>query len=470
MSYYISDKINREHCELTSAIKVTKHSLNKHLIFKAFKNFNEKIKIQNALLFYEIASKFNLLDTNTTVLKYIKRCFSVIVETESFLELDFNSVSKLLASSSLQIDSEVEVYNAANKWLNHNIKERSKFAKQLLLKVRLNLLSDHCLTYLKNCSSFISKNNDCFKMLKSRNIIYQNNIADHNNSRYCNQTMSNILICGGYDMGENKYLKQVKEVNGKNFKEHMRLPAMLEKRSNFKVVYLKGEVFVLGGNSSPQPRLKAVEKYSPINKIWNKVTSLPDERQSFCACAFMDKIYIFGGFNVGEFNSCLQLDTNNLKWKEVARMNEAKSDAACAIFEGRIVVCGGYHFRDSLKTVESYDVFADSWKPMPSMVTSRSSHSLICVKSKLFAIGGTNDLNTNCEVFDETSNMFVELKTPKLCSYSVTAVSIGSKIFVLHNYTQVVFCYDVVKDEWSEECCEATENNNMYSSVTVPLF
>ena len=51
----------------------------------------------------------------------------MIVDTKSFIELDIKTVSKILASSSLQIDSEVEVYNAANKWLNCNSEERSKF-------------------------------------------------------------------------------------------------------------------------------------------------------------------------------------------------------------------------------------------------------------------------------------------------------------------------------------------------------
>ena len=153
LSYNILDEMNREHCKLTSAIKLTKHSLNEHLVSQIFENFNEKLQIQNAVLFYQLASKFNLTDLHFTVFRYIERCFSMIVETESFLELDFNTVSKILASSSLQIDSEVEIYNTSNEWLSYKIEERSKFAKQLLLRVRLNLLSDQCLKHLINFSS-----------------------------------------------------------------------------------------------------------------------------------------------------------------------------------------------------------------------------------------------------------------------------------------------------------------------------
>ena len=97
MSYDISEEMNREHCKLTSAIKLTKHTLNKHLICKEFGNFNKKLQIQNAVLFYQLAVQFNLSNINIIVLRYIERCFGMIVETESFLELDFNSVSKILA-------------------------------------------------------------------------------------------------------------------------------------------------------------------------------------------------------------------------------------------------------------------------------------------------------------------------------------------------------------------------------------
>ena len=248
MIYDISDKINREHCKQTSAIKLTNYSLNEHLISEEFGSFNKKIQIKNAVLFYQLAVQFNLSDLNVTVLRYIERCFSMIVETESFLELDFNTVSKILASSSLQIDSEVEVYNATSKWLNYNIEERSKFAKQLLLKIRLNLLSDNCLKYILNDFSRISANVDCIKLLKNRYNVYQNVSTIHNKSRQCNQNMFNILVCGGYDDDdERKAINQVKLLNLSNLSKLKDHSLMLEKRYCFQSVSFKGEVYVFGG-------------------------------------------------------------------------------------------------------------------------------------------------------------------------------------------------------------------------------
>ena len=122
-----------------------------------------------------------------------------------------------------------------------------------------------------------------------------------------------------------------------------------------------------------------------------------------------------------------------------------------------------------LNTVESYDVFGNIWTPMPNMIEERSSHSLVCVKSKLFATGGER-LDTGCEVYDKTSNKFVTLEAPNFLSFQVKSVLVGSKIFVFQNDTKVVLCYDDDKDEWTEKSCKTTENIRLYSSVKIPFY
>ena len=122
-----------------------------------------------------------------------------------------------------------------------------------------------------------------------------------------------------------------------------------------------------------------------------------------------------------------------------------------------------------LNTVESYDVFGNIWTPMPNMIEERSSHSLVCVKSKLFATGGER-LDTGCEVYDKTSNKFVTLEAPSFLSCCVKSNSVRSRILSFKNETPVALCYDVDKIEWLVGSCEAIENVNNYSTVKVPLI
>ena len=196
----------------------------------------------------------------------------------------------------------------------------------------------------------------------------------------------------------------------------------------------------------------------------------------------MDKIFIIGGcyYKPGRrtnFNSCLQFDTNENSWKEVAGMNVARSHAACAVFEGNVVVAGAYN-NDYLRSVESYDVIADEWSPMPDMIKGKHDHSLVVVKNKLFVIGiGRN----NCEVFDNCCRKFVAIKSPQVDYlhlnqypyhkfYLNKAISIGNRIVAIQHDGSSTFCYDVDKDEWSEEPGPVAEELIGFTCVKIPSF
>ena len=89
----------------------------------------------------------------------------------------------------------------------------------------------------------------------------------------------------------------------------------------------------------------------------HQVAEMHDNRIAFIACAFMHKVFIFGGDIGGSIsNSCLEFDTRDYSWKDVSGMNNARWVAACAVFKDKIVVSGGIDNNyNSLNTVESYD-------------------------------------------------------------------------------------------------------------------
>ena len=195
-----------------------------------------------------------------------------------------------------------------------------------------------------------------------------------------------------------------------------------------------------------------------------------DVRRNFCACAFMDKIFIIGGVNINSTNSSLQFDTKDYSWNEVARMNQSRGLSACEVYEERIVVAGGYDdVLNELNTVESYDVLPDRWSPMPNMISGKYRHSLVVVKSKLFVIGRNPDTN---EVLDNICKKFVAIKSPQISSFGYLrlnhAISIGNKIVLFQDDKPVAMCYDVDKEEWSEEQCEVTNRLEFFSCVKIP--
>ena len=135
------DKPEKYEYESTKKLKFN------NLMLKEDDELNEYMKgevtIKNVNTFYSVAKTHNLFVVAELSTRFIERCFPMLTEIENFSQLDFNCVMKIVSSSELNIHSEVEIFDAVNTWLKHNSEERSKYAKQLLLKVRLPLLSEH---------------------------------------------------------------------------------------------------------------------------------------------------------------------------------------------------------------------------------------------------------------------------------------------------------------------------------------
>ena len=190
----------------------------------------------------------------------------MLVESQNYLELQYTSVLRILTSSELNITSELEIYNAVNKWLSYNIEERSKFAKVLSQTVRLSSLSDHASNYVLDQSSSIYKIDKCVEVLKKsfyeRDSLYQNKISSGDSDRYCNQESFNIIVCRGHNTQVETTSKNV-EFNAYNVGILNIIPIMTEEEYCSEAVCIKGEVYVFGVcYENFEILATSVEKYS----------------------------------------------------------------------------------------------------------------------------------------------------------------------------------------------------------------
>ena len=475
-------------------LKTNNVLLRKDLKIKDLKEITNKINVQNVATHYQVAKLFNLNELAELALCYIERCFTAVCETNNFFELKFNLVLKILARPELRIDSELQVLDATEDWVCSNFEQKRKFAKDLLLKVRLPLLPSHYLNNRLNRDVPFNKIDDCVQILRE---VSKNNISAYKNKpktffshRFCYQNMFNIILTGGlkltgYGGGrlrpQRTLFDSFQQVDGTHFDVVKSVTSMKLRQCRNKTIYCKGNIYVFGGYD--EKLITRVEKYSLITNTWEYVGDWSDSRREFCACAFMDSIFVIGGCNrfLDSFNTCKKFNTKDKKWntrcKWNAKMNDVRAGAACTIFEERVVVSGGRRSRvggDQLNTVEVYDHVADTWSYMPSMVETRYCHSSVAYKNKLFVIGGILGNGGNSyEVFDSACKKFVLLKQKSnSVKFSfdnlVQAFSIGNKLITLSNLSQAAVCYDVEKDEWSEEQVRVNQNIIAFGFTVVP--
>ena len=152
---------------LLPAVKTNSIFLNEKVENQVTQSIKENINLQNLVTYYSFADTFKLQKLVKETFRYIERCFTMVCKNKNFLQLDFTYVKHILSSSDLDISSEVEVLNAANELVKFDYVKRNKFAKDLLLKVRLPLLSDHalnnvlCKPYNTRQSSVFQSNDQC---------------------------------------------------------------------------------------------------------------------------------------------------------------------------------------------------------------------------------------------------------------------------------------------------------------------
>lgn len=266
---------------------------------------------------------------------------------------------------------------------------------------------------------------------KIKRVLYQ--------SRFCEQENFDVVISGSTDVLEHTDERKSFRISSRNLdkietiyhsKRHLCFDRTFCERSNVWTVCARIQV---KGESQIRPSFRI---YLDKTDQWINVIQVPDDRTRFSACSFMKNIYVFGGCTVELiFKSCYKYDTKSSKWKVTANMNDFRQNAACTVFQGKIVLTGGWDGdkRIGLSSVEAYDCYENKWDLLPCMINKRSLHGSVCMGNKLFVIGG--NYNATCEVFDSSSMKFSSIKQlERNCYYSVSAVSVGGKILIFCSY------------------------------------
>ena len=154
------------------------------------------------------------------------------------------------------------------------------------------------------------------------------------------------------------------------------------------------------------------------------------------------------------------------RWSQIADMNEKRFEAACAVYEGKIVVTGSRN----LNSVEAYDYYENQWTYLPDMNEKRWHHALVSMGNKLFVIAGYKV--STCELFDIYSRKFSYVKkcsdfTHDMCYFEAVCIDNCIVIFGKHyckNQTKV-FTYNDDTDEWKLINCSFLKNKSGFSCI-----
>ena len=126
-----------------------------------------------------------------------------------------------------------------------------------------------------------------------------------------------------------------------SFDSKMRTSSVLKQEYGCKAIGSGCEIYLL--NQFKIGSWYAVKSYLSSTDSLNNLLSLYEEKLNYCICSFMGKLFVIGGKNKLERydRPCVFYDKQSSIWHSFAPMIESRQNAACTVFEGKIVVSGG---------------------------------------------------------------------------------------------------------------------------------
>ncbi|XP_043268337.1 kelch-like protein 18 isoform X2 [Venturia canescens] len=414
----------------------------------------------NALGISHFADTLNCTALVTEATNYIHQYFHQVAQSDEFLNLTFVNLKELVSRDELYVVSELQVFEAIIKWINHDVEQRVDHLAALLAHVRLPLLSPEILAdrvakenFVKSshaCRDLLDEAKDYHLMPDRRHLLASFKVRP----RCCYKIMGHIFAFGGLSkFGSSRSTVEVYDpFTGK----WQTSEAMTMDRSRVGVAVHRNKLYAFGGYNGHE-RLSTVEVYNPCLKTWKLIAPMHCKRSASGTTALNDFIYVCGGYD-GEtsLNTAERYCPDTDKWQMIRPMNKHRSAGGVVAFEGYIYALGGHDGLSIFNSVERYDPQTGVWSHVKPMLTRRCRLGVATLFGKLYACGGYDGSTflQTVEVYDPKTDTWEYVAPMNMMRSRAALVANMGKLWVIGGYDGVsnlsaVEVYDPVTDTWT---------------------
>ncbi|KAJ4431679.1 hypothetical protein ANN_20280 [Periplaneta americana] len=358
----------------------------------------------NAIGIYRFAEGHNCEELANKAVEFIQLHFPQICNEEEFFELPKDLLTKFLSSEHLRVDTEFQVFQAAMRWIMHDVTQRRRYVFEILSHVRLPLLSVCLLERaINDCGDGSLK--VALRSVRKDLVTKKGSLVPlYVHPRLC--AKKDIFVIGGSKRELVSAWTRSSECTFESVerfdtfrREWCRASPMGIGRILPGVATLNGRIFVVGGEQESQI-LANGECYDPREDSWSKVASMVVPRCEFGLCALYGNLYAVGGW-VGEDigGSIEKYDPALDEWRLEGDLPEPRFSMGVVSYEvfvvrfhtGLIYIVGGcIHSRRHLQDLLSFNPVTGEWTSLPPMLVPRSQMGVAVLDGYLYVVGGTN--------------------------------------------------------------------------------
>ncbi|XP_035687774.1 kelch-like protein 9 isoform X3 [Branchiostoma floridae] len=426
----------------------------------------ECIDLENCHELMNFSQSYNLKKLEAAVFASMGANFLQVRGTAEFLNMDVDTLCKLLQSDGLGVSGEQEVLDAAKVWLRHE-STRSKHLGRVVEHVRFPLMS------LGELSRHVRTDTALMENSRVKDYLIEAlwfHLSPHEQSviegprTTVRAAGENLVVIGGRRKEEDTLLDQVcfYDERTQTWKEIARMPRQI---CQHRAVVLNNFVYVVGGltEANREAASDACYKYDPRTNSWLQVASMQVRRTCFTFLESTGRLYAIGGTDGDKsLDSAEVYDPRSNTWRYVANFPEhVYGHAATTLPDGRLCVTGGFSRNRYHRWTFTYDVRRDTWGRETDMNTKRGWHVMQTFGDAVFVLGGchlradgTRTMHLHTERLDLASRQWSVLSPPPFTVGVGRATVLHGKIYVLRAAGEdlpALVWYDVEADKWGSD-------------------
>ncbi|XP_041372118.1 kelch-like protein 18 [Gigantopelta aegis] len=420
----------------------------------------ERLHPQNCLSVRAFADQYMCSDLVESANKFIQNSFKQVAGTEEFLGLDRADLTDIISRDELNVNNEEQVFEAVMAWVKHVMNKRKEHLPELMVRVRLPLLTPQYLSDKVATEELVKSSLQCrdlldeardYHLMPERRTLLQ---TFKTRPRCCTDIPGVIYAVGGLTSSGDSLstVEYFDPVVGR----WIVAEAMSTMRSRVGVSVLNGLLYAIGGYNGSE-RLCTVEVFDPDSHRWKKVAAMNCKRSALGAASLNGKLFVCGGYDgVSSLRSVELYDPKNNVWVMSTSMHKYRSAAGVAILHGEIYACGGHDGLSIFDSVECFNMTTGLWRTVASMNSKRCRLGVAALNGQLYAVGGYDGamfLKT-VERYDPTTNTWEYVKQMKVKRSRVAVAATYGKVYAIGGYDgqanlNCVEMYDPSTDTWS---------------------
>ncbi|KAM4606766.1 kelch-like protein 40b [Polymixia lowei] len=445
-------------------------------IFTVCVSFLQKrLSLSNCLAIFRLGLMLDCPRLAVSARNYACERFQLIVRDEDFLQLGPSELAAILASDTLNVETEETVFEALMNWVSRDTENREKELPDLLDCVRLRLVTEDYLEEKVENHKLLSSNPEIEQKLQLVRDAHTGKLPEVKKKQGKKEKKTEGQDDGAGDDGENEEEEEEEEaclpgILNDNLRFGMffrHLILMINDtgavaydptgndcfvaslstqipKNHASLVTKENQIFAAGGlffdeQNKEDPLSSYFLQYDPVGTDWLGMPPIPSPRFLFGLAEAENSIFVIGGKELKEqehtLDSVLVYDRQSFIWGESDPVPYAVYGHATVSHGDVIYVIGGKEDnKKCLQRMCAYDPKRFEWKELAPMKCARSLFGATVHKDKIYVAAGVTDtgLTNTVEVYDISTNKwsdFVEFpqerSSPSLVSVAGSLYAVG---------------------------------------------